>query len=188
MVRFSSNVKRPKAVVKQNQPVISKEAPPTIQIPKQKQPRNRVNSYYGHAHSRSLPSNPHQISFIQEIGLSSGQAIKKLIEEIDRILLKHKSAKKTLKAFDIIPLLRYSSILLLAIVSLWKRENLSFGLFCSFILCCEIFFIEIIEAKRGSTVVSNSIREIRNNLRKLDKLLLSGTIQPNSLYSLVNIT
>lgn len=183
MVRFSSNAKRPKAVVKHNSPAISKEAPPTIQSTKQKQHRNRtISAFTGHAHTRSLPSNPHQISVIPEIGLTSEQAIKRLIEEIDRVLLKHEKSKKN--QICLLPFLRYFSLFL---ISIWKQQKTwSFGLFCSLISGFEAFFIEFLEKNNSNRSVSNSIKEIRNNLRKLDKSILSGTIQPNSLYSTVS--
>lgn len=180
MVRFSSNVKRPKAVIKQNNPLISKEAPANIGTTSH---NHYPPPHAPHGHSRSLLSN-NEISIIQEIGLSSSQAMKKLIEEIDR-LLRDKRPLHTSRPGRNVPVLRYLSLLTSATWALWKLENWSIGIFCISILAAELLFIEFIERLRAKGAVLGSIKTIRSKLRKLDKSLLSGKSNLDSVYSLV---
>lgn len=173
MVRFSSNLKRPKAIAKQNNLHLSKEAPTTA--------ANRLLQNISHMHSRSLPTNSN-VAAVQEIGLSSGQALKKLIEEIDRLLkMKNSFKRENDRHYN----WRYSSLLLLAGWSIFKLKNWSLGFFCFVVFFLEIFFIEIIEKKRANGAVSTSIREIRKKMRNLDKSLLAGTVDLEKLYSTV---
>ena len=183
MVRYGSNVKRPKSVIiKQNFPVLSKEAPTSTSTQSSKQKlRNRNTSIYGHHHtpSLSLPSNPHHLPVINEIGLTSTQAIKKLIEEIDRILKEPNTQK--MKRTRMSSMLRYFSLISFSIRSLWKLENFTFGIFCAGLLLSELILIEFIEKINVENSVKNSIKEIRNKLRKLDKSLLSNRSDPYAL-------
>lgn len=177
MVRFSSNLKRPKAIVKQNSSHLSKEAPTTTAATN----ISRLLQNISHTHTRSLPTNSN-VAAVQEIGLTSEQALKKLIEEIDR-LLKQKNCSK--KAKDRNFNLRYSSLLLLAGWSISKMKNWSLGLFCLAVLFIEMFFIELIERKRKIGAVKASVEEIRKKMRKLDKSLLAGTADLEALYTTV---
>lgn len=175
MVRFSSNLKRPKVVAKQSVPLLSKEAPSISTLPKSK-----ASQILGlHAHARSLPNSPHVASItVHEIGLSTDQAVRKLIEEIDRVL--HLKTRLTFNSrIKLTSFLRYATLFALTISN--------FGLFCGFILLFELIFIELIEKKRMKSSVPDSMKEIRNKLRRIDKKLLSN--DPNyleSLYSTVH--
>lgn len=185
MVRFSSNLKRPKAVVKQSTPLLSKEAPASNISAAALHHQKRLQQA-SHSHSRSLPTNSTSVTQQEEIGLSSGQALKKLIEEIDRILKQqYKSSKNNIKSSFI---LRFASLLLLAALSIFKLRNWYLGLFCSLVFIIEFFFIEIIEKKRATGVVRDSINEIRKKMRALDKAILAGTVDIDELYSIVPVT
>ena len=87
MVRFSSNLKRPKVVAKQSGPLISKEAPVIPHFQNQKfhkfavQQITKLSTITHDPYRRArIPSS----ITVHEIGLSTGQAVKKLIEEIDQ--------------------------------------------------------------------------------------------------------
>lgn len=177
MVRFSSNLKRPKAISKQSSSLLSKEAP-TTNISSQQ----RILKNYSHAHTRSLPSNSSAVAVVvQEIGLTSEQALKKLIEEIDRLLKEKPFQLEQKQNFT----LRYSSLLLLATWSIVKFGNWSLGLFCIVVLFMEFFLIEIIEKRRATEAVRNSIKKIRKKMRQMDKSLLAGSLDLETLYSIV---
>jgi hypothetical protein len=64
-------------------------------------------------------------------------------------------------------------------------RNWRLGLFCSLVFFIEFFFIQIIENKRASSAVRASIKAIRKKMRELDKSFLAGTIEIESLYSIV---
>lgn len=168
MVKFSSNLKRPKVVSKQTGPFVSKEAPPNYKL------------HQNHSLTRSLPSSPHSSSIVvQEIGLSTGQAVKKLIEEIDRILQikrNHFNYK-----FNINQFLRYFSLLTMTVFS--REDNV--GWFYGFILFSEVIFIELIERRRRASSVPDSMKEIKKKLRLIDKSILSETIDLDNVYSQV---
>lgn len=175
MVRFSSNLKRPKVVAKQNAPLLSKEAPVHA---------SKISQIQGlHSHTRSLPNSHHVSSItVHEIGLSTEHAVRKLIEEIDRVLhlkrLKHSSSRIKLTSF-----LRYATLLVLTILPLrWSNSSFQMGLFCGLILISELIFIELIERKRMKSSVPDSMKEIRNKLRRIDKKLLAN--EANDLESL----
>jgi hypothetical protein len=182
MVRLSSNLKKPKAVIKQSTPLLSKEAPcsniSAASLSYQKRLQLQQSS---HSHSRSLPTNSTAVQQ-EEIGLTSGQVLKKLIGEIDRILNQEKLYKINTKFIFI---MRLSSLLLLAVWSVYVMGNWRLGLFCSLVFLIEFFFIEIIENKRASSAVRASIKAIRKKMRELDKSFLAGTIDIESLYSIV---
>jgi len=82
-------------------------------------------------------------------------------------------------------MLRFISLLLLAGWSVLKLGNWLLGLFCSIVFIIELFFIEIIERKRADGAIHASIKEIGKKMRELDKSLLSGAIDIESLYSVV---
>lgn len=181
MVRFSSNLKRPKAIIQQKYPFLSKEAP----VFNQKHQQREQRAYnVSHSHSHSLPANyAVGATIVEEIGLTSEQALKKLIGELDRIL-KQKSTFKTIDQKSGFTL-RYFSLFVFASWSLFKLGNWRLSLFCGLILALEIGLIEFIEKKRSAGAVRSSIKEIREKLRKIDKSLLSGSIDLDTLYSLV---
>ena len=186
MVRFSSNLKRPKVVVKQNVPLMSKEAPSNFTFAQSKFSQFTIN----HGHTRSTPTSPNVSSIlVQEIGLSTGQAVKKLIKEIDRILklypIKRPSNSFTAKLSF---LLRYASLLTLTILSQCANFSSQMGLFSGFILISEYIFIELMEKKRMNSSVPNSMKAIRNKLRTIDKSLLVDSLDLDSLYTTVALT
>lgn len=184
MVRFSSNLKRSKAVIKQSTPLLSKEAPASNISTAALHHQKRLQQM-SHTHSRSLPTNATAVTHQEEIGLSSGQALKKLIEEIERILKQDYSSKNKSNSKFI---LRFASLLLLAALSIYKLRNWNLGLFCSLVFVFEFFFIEIIENKRSAGLIRDSINEIRKKMRILDKTVLAGTIDLKELYSIVPTT
>ena len=183
MVRFSSNLKRPKVVAKQSFPLISKEAPTTSTFSKSKLSQiHQIN----HTHTRSLPTSPHASSIIvHEIGLSTGQAVKKLIEEIDRVLqLKPNKLELSFK-MKLSFLLRCLSLLTLTVLSLWTNSSRKMGLFCGFMLISEFIFIELMERKRMKTSVPDCMKEIRSKLRRIEMNVLAETIDLEALYTTV---
>lgn len=187
MVRFSSNLKRPKVVAKQSGPLISKEAPVISTFPKSKvsQIRGATNHQIIHNHTRSLPTSPHPSSItVHEIGLSTGQAVKKLIEEIDRVL-QIKPLRK-LNETKLSGLLRQFCLLVLTVLSLWTDPSRILGLFCGFILIAEFIFVELMERKRMNNSVPDSIKEIRSKLRRIDKQLLAESLDLEALYTTVH--
>ena len=180
MVKFNSNLKRPKVVIKQTTPLLSKEAP-SANISTSNLSHQKRLQQISHSHSRSLPTNSGIVKQ-DEIGLSSGQALKKLIDEIDRILKQHEPFKNK---DNLNYILRYASLLLLAGLNIFKQENLYLGLFCFLVFLVEFVFIERIEKKRAVSTVRSSIKEIRHKMRILDKAFLARKINLDELYAIV---
>lgn len=198
MVKFSSNVKRPKALLKQNSKHLSKEAPVLHHKETLKQRAINYNSdtstftssnphsSHSHSHARSLPSNP-RVSVIEEVGLASSTAIKALIEEIDKCLSNSSTRRIVLNDISgIVLLIRYLNLL---VMTIWGFRSLNWSLFAfsgSFLLL-ELIFVELIEGTRKIQVIPKAIKRIRSKLRKLDKSLLSGSVNLDELYRSVLI-
>ena len=197
MVRFGSNLKRPKTISRH---VVNKEPALAINVTRstykssenqqhQHQPQQirQRHAVQNRANEPEHPSNT-EISTVL-MGLTSGQAIKKLIEEIDR-LLKEQARKQKYTGIDqtvVLLVLRYLCILLLTIRSFSLRAlNRPIGIFFGSLLLLEILFIEFVERRRKRNSITWAIEQIKNELKKLDKALLTGKTSLNSLYELVN--
>ena len=184
MVRSGSNSKRVKSNLKHH---YSQEAPANLNFystPKAtaaKKGFNLSNSNYGnHSHSHSLSLAPHHFS--ETIGLSSSQAIKRLVEEIDRIIANKKRNDDFLIKLELKSGLRYALLIILS--SIYVNRGGSFGWVCLAVLVTEIVFIEIIEKRRKRIETVSAVEAVRAKLRAMDKSLLAGTLQAESIYSI----
>lgn len=139
-----------------------------------------------HAHSRSLPTaaSAHDVS--SGAGLSTSDALRALVGELDRLVAadtsrKWPSLRQLFSDASLAAILRHVSLLVLLLAAIRGRRVDAF-VYVVVLASLELFLVEGVWRRQRKFALCNALRDIRNELRALDKASLSGAMRPEQLY------